>query len=142
MIGSNFDHFRNLLLDPSKEGMENRNNVRIGYLGIKVGAAAFTAVCSLSAVSALISSVSSPILGAIGALWAASGAVLGREVFCIAENVGNMFSENGITQNILGRLGNSFTSDWFVSSVFKDTWIAGPLLSSFCVEQLNRPKAA
>ena len=142
MIGSNFDHIRNFLLDPSNEGMERRNITRAVYFGIKVGAGVCTVVTSVAAVSALVSVISYPILGTIGALWAVAAAVLGREVFVVAENIGNMLSENGATQNIFSRLGNSLTPARFVSSIFKNTWIAEPLLSSVWIEQLNRSKTA
>ncbi|MES2200282.1 MAG: hypothetical protein V4489_08970 [Chlamydiota bacterium] len=142
MIDIQFDHVRSLLLDPSKEASEVRNGLRVVCFGVKIAAGAFAASCTLTAVTGLISSVAAPILGSIVVLWSAAGAVLGREVFVVSENAENILRDDGVVQNYLNRIGNSLTPDWFISSLFKNTWVAAPLLSSFFIEQLNMPKSA
>lgn len=137
MIGTHFDHFRKILLDPTPQGIQKREDVKAIYFGIKVAAGTVFTASALVGTSAVISSIAAPILGGITALWAGVGCVLSSEVFIIADNVVKMCSDD--FYNFLSRCRDVIKPDWFVASVLKNTWVAQPFFSSFLIEQLNRP---
>lgn len=140
MTGIQFDEFRRILLDPTPEGADQRSKIKTIQSGVKAAAGAAFAVSALVGTSAIIASIAAPILGGITVLWAGVGCVLSREVFIIADNIVNICSNN--VDNILSRGMNALTPDWFVASMFKNTWFAKSCFSSFFVELLNTPVSA
>ena len=130
MIGTNFDYFRNVLSDSSQKGIDNRKDLREGYFVIKMGAGALGVASALITVAAVISSLANPILGTMTVIGSGTLTVFCREVFNIAENTRDMLKDGGLTENL--------TADWFISSLFKNTWIAGPVFGEIAIEKLNR----
>ena len=129
-----FNDVQQILLDPRNQTDQIRQQATVGFLAGKVVSGGVALTSGLLALSSLVSCTAFPIIGGLGVAFWGAAFILSKDAFTIVAN-----GEN-IASSLYNRTSNAFSSSVFLSSLFKDTTIAGPRFGQVAVEMLNSQK--
>lgn len=129
-----FNTVQQLLLDPTSQGKERRDEIsRYSALTKTVAGVAIGIVAVLGVVNLVTAASASIFL--LGFLTHASVALVCREIFIISGNIVNTIGNDGLLNNLTIRGQVAASAERFVNSIFADTWVAGPLFGTSLVRE-------
>jgi hypothetical protein len=126
---ADFNTIQSLLVNPTPEAVQLRNEISRQAAHLKTVAGLATAVFALCCAGSLATAAG---LAFVASATLAFGC---REIFVIAGNVVNTLNNNGTFGNITTRMTSALTPQWFVDAIFANTYFAGPVFSASLVQE-------